>query len=238
MKRIVRHNAEEKAWPPFVPHAAAEERIEVAIPYVLIQQDCIPHYRIPVFKLLSSCLEMHVEFVADTQLDIPYMRVVDGAQHGLRFAKAKTHLIRLPRAPLLTWQPASIRFFFRERPNVLIAQGSINCLTSWGLCCLGRVMGIPVLLWGHGLLREESGIRWWLRKALYRLASGQLLYGQHARSLLEKRGFDPATLHVVYNSLEYDVQLAVDAEIGIRDEVAVRMELGVAIDAGMVVLRP
>lgn len=235
MKRMPLYNRVEETQSPFVPHAKSEEQAGSALPRVLIQQDCIPHYRIPVFKLLSSCLDMNVEFVTDTHLDIPFLRVVDGSQHGLRLSKAKTHLIRLPGAPLLTWQPDAIRIFIKGRPDALIAQGSINCLTSWVLCSLGRVLGIPVLLWGHGLLRDERGVRWWLRKALYRLASGQLLYGVYARSLLEERGFDPTTLHVVYNSLDYDFQHAIAADIDAEDEMAVRKEMGVLAGMGMVV---
>ena len=65
------YNRVEETQSPFVPHAKSEEQAGSALPRVLIQQDCIPHYRIPVFKLLSSCLDMNVEFVTDTHLDIP-----------------------------------------------------------------------------------------------------------------------------------------------------------------------
>lgn len=215
--------------------ATAQGNHAAVSPRVLIQQDCIPHYRVPVFKQLSACADLQVKFVSDPGLVIPFLRVVDGADHGLPYFGAKTYLVRLLRRYILTWQPAAIRLFLRERPDVLIAQGAFNNLTTWVLCVLGRYYGIPVLLWGHGILKDEHGPRWWLRKTFYRLATGHLLYGRYAHGLLIKKGFDPAILHVVYNSLDYDLQRQVMDEIRSDDTATFREGLGIEPGQGMVV---
>lgn len=210
-------------------------REAAAVPSVMVQQDCIPHYRIPVFKRLGECPELAVKFVSDPALAIPYMRIENGADHGLHYLKAKTYLVPLFRRFKITWQPAAVRAFVKDRPSVLIAQGAFNNVTVWLLCGLCRFYGIPVLLWGHGLLKDERGLRWWLRKALYRLAAGHLLYGGYARGLLAAKGFDPATLHVIYNSLDYDLQTAVMKDIDSRATAAFREELGIGPGEGMLV---
>lgn len=192
------------------------------VPRVMVQQDCIPHYRIPVFKQLSASRHMKVTFVSDPELSIPFLRVEDGARHGLDYRKAKTYAVRVRGKVIMTWQPGAIREFVKAKPDVLIAQGAYNNLTVWVLAALGRFYGTPVLLWGHGLLKPERGPRWWLRRTFYSLASGHLLYGRHARGLLSAKGLDPAALHVVYNSLDHDRQREARGIIGADDIATIR----------------
>lgn len=43
---------------------------------VNIQQNCIAHYREPIFKLLSLCKEIEFTVIADSISDTPFMKVV------------------------------------------------------------------------------------------------------------------------------------------------------------------
>lgn len=216
---------------------AAERAVGAdARPTALIQYNCIPHYRKPIFELLSACAEARFTVVADDAPDTPFLRTVRQADcPGIRRAMAATRIIRLPGLPALYWQPRALRLAWRERPDVIIALGSPYSLTAWALCLLGRALDIPVLLWGHGLQGDESGPKWWLRKAFYRLAAGQVLYGEHAKDLLVRRGFDPRRLHVVYNSLDYDRQAAIDALLDDEIVQAWRRAQGIGAGEGMVV---
>ena len=65
----------------------------------------------------------------------------------------------------------------------------------------------PVYFWTHGLLNNEKGIKAYIRVLFYKLPSGLLLYGNHARNILIQKGFDPEKLHVIYNSLDYNNQI-------------------------------
>lgn len=130
-------------------------------------------------------------------------------QQGVRHLEASTRRVNIPGCPTLYWQPEALRLVARHRPDSVIALGSVYSLTAWCLCLYGRWKHIPVLLWGHGLLAQERGIKWWIRRMLYKLAAGHLLYGDHARQLLLAQGFSAETLHVVYNSLNYDSQMAI-----------------------------
>jgi glycosyltransferase involved in cell wall biosynthesis len=179
-------------------------------PRALIQYNCVPHYRARIFELLTQCDTVEFEIIADTLSDTPYLKTWTGEEaRTMRIRHASMRMLRLWRVPDMYWQPHAVASMMHERPDAVIALGTPYSITAWALLIMGRVLHIPVLLWGHGLLERESGPKWWLRRALYRLAAGQLLYGDRARQLLADRGFDPRALYVVYNSLDYDTQAAI-----------------------------
>lgn len=210
----------------------AERTVRADAPLaVFIQYNCIPHYRGRIFELLSACPEAKFTVIADDDPDTPFLKTLrQGECPGIRHARAATRILRLPRLPALYWQPGALRMVWRERPDVIIALGSPYSLTAWALCLLGKSLDIPVLLWGHGLQGDEGGAKWWLRRAFYRLADGQLLYGDHAKALLVGKGFNPDSLHVVYNSLDYDRQSEIAA--GMRPEAVQAWRLAQGIGPG------
>lgn len=203
---------------------------------VVIQQNQVAHYRTKLFELLSQHPDIQFVIAADTKSDIPYLKTYDGSgQHGIHYIQCDTKLIRIPGLPTLSWQPRSLGILWRERPEIVIVTGSPYSLTAWLAGIMGRIRGIPVIMWGHGLLADESGPKWWVRGMLYRLASGQLLYGDHAKKLLVAKGFDESTLHVVYNSLNYDLQQEVAAGISAGDRTTWRNSLGAGPGEGVVI---
>jgi len=146
----------------------------------------------------------------------------------------KTWIIRLPLLPDLYWQPGAVRYLWRERPSAAIALGSPYSVTAWAMVISGKLLKIPVLLWGHGLLGKESGVKWKIRKLFMQLATGQLLYGDHAKALLIGAGFDPKSLYVVYNSLNYDKQARIFEKIDSNNIQEWRRQLGVKEGEGLI----
>ena len=64
--------------------------------------------------------------------------------------------------------------------------------------------------WTHGWYGKESLIDKWVKKCFFHLAGGGVfLYGNYARELMIKEGFDGNMLYVIHNSLAYDRQLAI-----------------------------
>lgn len=204
---------------------------------VIIQQNTVPHYRARIFELLSQCERVNFTIVADMDnADTPFLQTLqDSEGRKIRHVPARTKVIKVPGIPALTWQPHALKILRKERPDAVIAMGSPYSLTAWLLGLMGRVLGIPVIMWGHGLLTFESGPKWWIRGLLYRLAVAQLLYGDHARKLLMAKGFDPDTLYVVYNSLDYDRQQAIMSGVKEEDRRSWRAELGVKPGEGLVI---
>lgn len=200
-----------------------------------IQYNCIPHYRRPIFERLSASPDVEFTVVADSKPDTPFLEVVDLAVAPIRCRIAETYRIKFPLALELYWQPRALSIIWGHKPDVVIALGSPFSLTAWGAALLCRLRRIPLLFWSHGLLSDETGPKWWLRRLFYRLADGQLLYGMHAKMLLGAKGFDPATLYVVYNSLDYETQCRIAEGIGEDDATGYRAHLGVRPDEGLVV---
>lgn len=201
----------------------------------LIQYNCIPHYRARVFELLSANPEVTFTIVADADPDTPFLKTISGdGERRIRHVVAHTKILRVPGLPPFYWQPDSLRSMRDLSPNVVIALGSPYSLTAWVLAIWCRVRKVPLLLWGHGLLGEESGFKWLLRKWLYSLAHGQLLYGEYARDLLIKKGFDEERLHVVYNSLDYDMQVEIAASLSGDELRTFRSSLGMESGQGLI----
>ena len=204
-------------------------------PHILLQQDCIPSYRKALFEKLCADQRVNITIVADDRSDAPFLRVLPLTTAATAHRVARVYSIRLPWVSSLSWQPQAITVMLRERPDIVVTQGSPYVLTAWALLLLGRLFGIPVLLWTHGLLGDDSGMKWIVRKSMYRLAAGLLLYGDHARKLLVEKGFPQDKLSVLYNSLDYDWQKSVAAAISEDDCSRYREALGVRSSERMVV---
>lgn len=121
---------------------------------------------------------------------------------GSQLHRVVTHQWTLGKLPTLYFQPRALGLLRELKPEITLALGSPYSLTTWLLLGYGRLAGHPVALWTHGLLKDESGPKWWLRSLQFRLSSGLLLYGDRARELLKRKGIPGWRLHVIYNSLD------------------------------------
>jgi glycosyltransferase involved in cell wall biosynthesis len=192
----------------------------------MLQQACVPHYRQRLFETLGSDERFRFVVLADPQADVPFLPLADSTNR-FELKAAKQYTIRLPGRLSLSWQPQAVTTVLRERPDVVIAQGSPYDLTAWTLVIVGRIFRMQVLLWTQGLQSDEGGLKWVIRKSLYRLSRGLLLYGDYAKRLLKAKGFAADRLHVIYNSLDVAEQEAVLRNIKPEDREAFRHSLGV-----------
>lgn len=164
----------------------------------LLQQNSVAHYRRALYTWLGREPELRYEFVFGSEEDTPYLRALapselEGSCHSARVLRLGADWV---------WQPGAIREAFRGRYDAVIALGSPYSLTAWALLLTRVAHGAKVLLWTHGLLKQESGPKWWIRRTFYKSADGLLLYGDRARALLLDAGFAEERLHVIYNGLD------------------------------------
>lgn len=201
---------------------------QVPLPRVLLQQNTIPRYREGLYRQLKNLSCVELEFVADLQSDTPFMAVTDKerADH-LGVIQAKTFLLRLHRRVQLAWQPMAVKMAWQREYDSIIALGSPYSLTTWALLLLGLHKGIPVFLWTHGLLEDEEGMKWAIRRLQFDLSRGLLLYGDRAATLLVQKGIPRHKIHVVYNSLDSEEQDRVQSEVVHFDESQIRREFKV-----------
>lgn len=91
--------------------------------------------------------------------------------------------------------------------NIIINDLGILCLTSWWIMILAKFRGQKVYTWGHWWYGREGFGKRLLKKAYDKLSDGNFVYGNYARDLMIKNGFNADKLHVIHNSLDYDTQL-------------------------------
>jgi glycosyltransferase involved in cell wall biosynthesis len=181
----------------------SSRRVAILYPY-------LAHYREAVFDALSSSAARHrYEIFADRQSNMPSMvtiplessRYCDPAGR-LNWRFVRNHWF----FDQLLWQSGALRIALSPEFDTLILLGNVKYISTWAAAILARIAGKRVLMWTHGVLRREHGVRGGLRRMFYRLAHGLLLYGVRARDLLAD-DFDLNRLYVIYNSLDTTVQL-------------------------------
>lgn len=91
--------------------------------------------------------------------------------------------------------------------DVIINDLGILCLSAWKMMILAKLRGQKVITWGHGWYGREGFVKKWLKRIYCGLADANMVYGVYAKDLMVLNGFDAKKLHVIHNSLDYDVQL-------------------------------
>lgn len=98
----------------------------------------------------------------------------------------------------------------RSDYDTYILCGDLRCLSVWTALLYGRFCREKkVYLWTHGWYGKESWIQKVIKNIFLRLPTGGVfLYGNYARELMIKEGFNPNKLFVIHNSLDYRKQLS------------------------------
>lgn len=107
------------------------------------------------------------------------------------------------------WQPGLVSKAFL-RFDSYILNGETRAISTWMFCLLACILGKKkrVLFWSHGWYGKETKIEKFIKKIFFHLPGGGVfLYGNYARELMIKEGFNPNKLYVIHNSLDYDLQL-------------------------------
>ena len=116
------------------------------------------------------------------------------------------------------WQRGALKFLFRDFDTYVVL-GEPFCVSTWAFCLLAKFFPRKrVFFWTHGWYGRENFIKRVLKKIFFRLADGGVfLYGNYARELMIKEGFDPKKLFTIHNSLAYGKQLALRKNIAPTD---------------------
>lgn len=157
-----------------------------------------PHYRAPLFDALSRSMAYRYAFYYDPK----------GIETTIKSGSAADnhHMLSIWKWRGMMWQGGAIWLSFDRAIDGFIFLGNPFILSTWLAALIARRRGKPVFFWTHGWLQHESGLKGWLRRRFYQLADGLMVYGVRAREIGEAQGFDPATIHVISNSLDYDKQ--------------------------------
>lgn len=99
----------------------------------------------------------------------------------------------------------SISLIFKY--DIFIFTGDFHCLSGWLLILLAKFFNKKTYSWGHGWYGRETRVKKIIKKIYYGLCTSSFVYGNYARDLMIKEGFNKKKIHVVYNSLSYSEQL-------------------------------
>ncbi|GGZ15423.1 hypothetical protein GCM10007049_04400 [Echinicola pacifica] len=119
----------------------------------------------------------------------------------------KGELINIPIAPPIYWQKGILSIDNKYSHYILL--GEYYCLSTWVFTILRKLQNKKIYFWTHGWYGNESSLKKVVKKLFFNLADGILLYGNHAKELMIKEGFEPKKLHVIYNSLDYNKQFSI-----------------------------
>lgn len=196
--------------------------IEKKLPKIVHFIWWIPHYRVPIFRRLSQNPGMHfIVCAGNNPQSWGGGKIASAADlnkaEDINWHEVKSVRIQTPPFRWYEWQPGAIKFVVQQKPDAVICLGG-QSFSNMVIRLYCRLKRIPVLEWAHGLLAPESGLKWFLRKAFFRLPNALLFYGNGARKFFSGHGFDKDKLFVVYNSLDYDEQVRVRSSIS-KDEV-------------------
>ena len=87
--------------------------------------------------------------------------------------------------------------------------GTPMCVSLWLLCILLKMFRPKkkIYFWTHGWYGKETFAERVIKKNFLKLADELFIYGNYAKNLLVKEGFSADRMHVIHNSLSYDVQI-------------------------------
>ncbi|MBV5328262.1 MAG: glycosyltransferase [Chlorobium sp.] len=181
------------------------KRLKVAVVYPYW-----PLYREPIARLLCQQATPNPEYVLiscreskDSIKTIdPEKANITVEQGGLRWRFVENFWL----GKFFLWQTGIVRLGFSREFDVIIYLGQYSHLSTLVSAVLARMTGKRVLMWTHGFINENQNVKELIRSFFYRLAHGFLLYGNRAKKIMISKGFDPNSLYVIYNSLDYDRQ--------------------------------
>lgn len=162
------------------------------------------HYRAAIFCLLDK--EGGIDFYfGDKMQDVKKM------DYSL-LSNFKYELKNIKIFSSIYWQKGAVSLFFKDYDKYIIL-GEYFCLSTWMLLLLSKFSNKKVYLWTHGWYGNESFIKKVIKKIFFNLSDGLLLYGNYAKKLMIEEGFPEKKMHVIYNSLDYDLQVRVRENI-------------------------
>ncbi|MGJ8667786.1 MAG: glycosyltransferase [Patiriisocius sp.] len=171
------------------------------------------HYREPVLSELCDELRDVAELalISGDKAEFPNLKILDLTE--LEAQGCYVHRVENKWRGLWLWQKGLLSHLNQEKYDAVIFLGQFNFLSTWCAVPVVKRHGGKVFFWTHGVYGNEGKFKLWLRESFYRWADGLLLYGHYSRKLLEKRGFASERLNVIYNSLDYRVQLELRKKI-------------------------
>ncbi|HEY5368248.1 MAG TPA: glycosyltransferase [Hanamia sp.] len=159
------------------------------------------HYNAPIYKMMDK--EIKCDFyLGDRSFEsIKLMNYSDlkGFKKVLPFKRIYGNFYL---------QKGAINLAFKNYQNYIVT-GEPYCLSTWMVLIFTKLLKKRSFVWTHGWYGDETFIKKLIKKLFFKMSYKVLLYGDYARDLMIKEGFNSDRLVCIYNSLDYQLQLEV-----------------------------
>lgn len=172
------------------------KRIAMLFPYA-------PAYRELIYKKIDEEFEVDWFFCGNAKRSLKLL------DYSL-FKRCNTSMIeRQLFGPIHKYE--GIRKLDLDQYEVIIVPTVTRCTSLWWLAYhYGKKKKGPKLYyWTHGWYGREKRFEKFLKRLYYSKADGFFLYNNGAKDIMKRMGYDESKLHVIYNSLNYDIQMKV-----------------------------
>ncbi|MBK8852985.1 MAG: glycosyltransferase family 4 protein [Saprospiraceae bacterium] len=156
-----------------------------------------PVYRKTIYLLMEDKLGCDFYFGDKTLADVKKLdySLFSNKVNELKFVRLFKNF---------NWLSGSISLSFKPYTNYIMT-GEPYCISSWFVLILNRILGKKSIVWTHGWYGNEGKVKAWVKRLYFGLTDIILLYGEYAKKKMMEVGFDDKKLHVIYNSLDYEM---------------------------------
>ena len=155
------------------------------------------HYRSEIFQLLDKEYECDFYF-GDKYLDVKKMD----------YSLLKGKVIEVHNGKIGPFLYQSKVLSLLRKYDTFLMIGETHSITTWLFMILSKFYRKKrIFFWCHGWYGKETKMESFLKHILDKMPTGLFLYGNYAKNLMTKEGFDENKLHVIHNSLSYSKQL-------------------------------
>ena len=158
------------------------------------------HYRAGIFKLMDKNLKTDFYF-GDKINEIKKLDY-----NELNNFKKELKNIKLYRS--IYWQRGAVELLFKDYKNYILL-GEYYCISNWFILILAKFTKKKVYSWTHGCYGNEGFLKRIIKKIFFEMSDGLFLYGNYAKKMMIRDGYNQKNLHVIYNSLDYKKQLKI-----------------------------
>ena len=176
---------------------------------VIYFANVFPSYRKELWKELLSLkkIDFNIFFsqkefqgIEGTSIDSFFTRSETKKLHQLKNIKLFGHI---------WWQWGILKILIFKNYDSVIFLGDIKIITNWLGIIICKIRRKKIGLWTHGIYGNEKSIKKTIRYFFLNLADNIFLYERRAKRILLRHNFLNEKLHVVYNSINLNIQTKV-----------------------------
>lgn len=170
---------------------------------VLIRQPVLPHYRLPVFQMLSKIPKLDVRLRYGRSENIK--NVEPAGIDGGELAYAMRHRPFLGESYT---DPGFWPLIDDFSPQVAILPWNARQRDLMPILAQLKRRGIASILWGHGYSKRGPGWRRWMRNRIGKAADALMIYSRTHADQLRRDGFAADRVFVAPNALDQSENFA------------------------------